>query len=170
MDDKVFALITVSVSGVFAVFVAVVTHWLARSRESQMLRREVRRDEIAQTRALYEEAIFILNHACYTRCLGANDDQNRVIRFLARLYLLAPQEVRDQYMKTSDRVDQWAAQARKGEPQAHNGVLIFHAGATAEKAKAEKAWPEVERELDELRHKMKKHLTALASGLAISGS
>ncbi len=168
MDDKVFALITVMVSGAFAVLVTVVTHWLARSRESQTLLREVRRDEIAQTQALYEEAIFILDRTCHTLGLGTNDDRNHIIRFMARLYLIAPQEVRDQYMKTSDRVVQWATQARKGEPQAHNGILIFYAGADAEKAKAEKAWPEVERELNELRHKMKKHLADLASGLTIA--
>ena len=165
MDDKTFALITVSVSGIFAIIVAVVTHWLSSSRESKVLQRESRRDEIAVLRQLYEEAIFILDHACRTRNLGTDEDQNRVIRFLARLHLHAPSYVRDQYHITSDAVDAWTPQVRKGEPESRQGILIFRAGADADKAKAQEAWPAVEQELIKLKKQIKKHLAELASGL-----
>jgi hypothetical protein len=170
LDDKTFALITVTVSGVFAIIVAVVTHWFSSSREARVLQREVRRDEIAVLRQLYEEAIFILDHACRTRNFGTKEDQNRVIRFLARLHLYSPSYVRDQYHTTSDVVDAWTAQVRSSEPESRQGILIFRAGAEAEKAKAQEAWPAVEQELTKLKKQMKKHLTELASDLTTRSS
>jgi hypothetical protein len=166
MSDKVFALATVCASGVFALLVSLVSHFLTASRESRHLRREARRDEIHSMRELYEETIFILDRGCYTLGLGAVEDLDRNIRFRAKLFLHAPSNVREQYLITADKLDEWAAQARKGEPEQHTGFLTFRPGMDAEKAKAQEMWPEVERELNSLKALMKEHLRDLSSGLS----
>jgi hypothetical protein len=159
MSDKEFALLTVIVSGVFALLVSLVTHFLSASRESRTLKREIRRDQKRGLRELYEEAIFTLDRTCSTLGKGTDDDRDKVLKFLARLHLHATTEIRDEYLKTADVVDSWAAQARKGEPKpVGEGFLMIGSPQFAERAKAQSMWPQVETHLEQLKKLMRKHL------------
>lgn len=164
MSDKVFAIITISVSGIFALLVAIVTHWLASSRESRVFVREARRDRIQMTRELYEEAIFILDRSCRTLGLGSQEDREQTIRFIAKLSLHATQAVQEQYFKTADVLDEWVAQARKGQPERHGGVLVVKSGSGREEVTANSMWPRVEQSLNELKSLMRIHLAELEDG------
>ena len=165
MSDKVFALSTVFVGGVFSLLVALVSQWLTAARESRTLRREVRRDEVAATRLLYEETLFALDRSCRSLGKGTDEDQDQACKLLARLTLHAPDTLREQYLQTTDRVDEWAAQAQRGEPEQCNGFLKIRAGAGADKAKAQQTWPLVERDLERLKTLMREHLRDLGSDL-----
>jgi len=166
MSDKIFALLAVSVSGLFSLLVSLTAHWLTASRESRTLRREVRRDDVQATRALYEEAIYMLERSCHTLGVGTDEDRDKMIRFLARLSLHATPQVRDLYFRTAEKLDEWTQQARTSNPEVHSGFLVFRPSVQGgARQKAQEAWPDFERNLDQLKTMMKNHLEQISSSV-----
>ncbi len=166
MTDKSFAIVTVAVSGVFGLLVAVITHWLSMSRESQSLRRDLARDEMKSLGELYEDALFVLDRQIRTYGMGTDADQDRVLKLLARLSLYGRQDVQDKYQRASELIDTWCAERNAADPKRMGGsILIFTTSDREHRAKAEVAWPAAERAFNELKALMREHLQAQSTEL-----
>lgn len=161
MSDKVFALLTVTVSGLFSVSVVILSEWLRKSHEIQTLRRETRRDEVKATRELYEEASFILEMSCRRLGWGTAEYEEIVAKFLAKMHLLATPEIREQYFKTSDAVQTYLASARQASPEQMGTFLIISSAQSVHRAKANELWPNAESALENLRKLMRNHLESM---------
>jgi hypothetical protein len=158
MSDKEFALITVLVSSVFGLIVAVATSKLSSSSENKVFRRQLRRDKVDATRLLYEDALFVLNRTVSRLGVGDNTEQTEINRMLARLALSSTNDIRNQYEKTAEAVDTWAATYRKSQPERHGDNAIVKSGMGKYREEADLLIPNLEENLSKLRKLMIEHI------------
>jgi uncharacterized protein with PIN domain len=161
MDEREFALITLAISGLFGLAVAVTTNWMTAGRENRTFRRQLRRERIEAARTLYEDALSALETLIVSRARTDKAGQAEFTRLLARLALRSTDEIRTQFDKTAEAALDWAAQYRKSQPEEMAGLLVYKSGASKYEEEAEKLYPIFHAHFFKLKGMMVEHLKEL---------
>ncbi|MDT4896406.1 MAG: hypothetical protein QOH25_1483 [Acidobacteriota bacterium] len=161
MSDKVFALLTVISSGIFGLAVAMVTSRLSTRREDRTFKRQLIRERIEATRALYEDALSALETLYVQRGRGSKDEQASLTRLLARLALRSTDEIRTQFDIATQATLEWAAQYSQTEPEEMSGMLFVKSGTDKYRKEAEKLYPIFHENFFKIKTMMVEHLKEL---------
>ena len=95
------------------------------------------------------------------RFRGDGSLQDRIIAVNTRLDLRAPEEIRSQFRKAGWALQEWAAKANRAAPETVEGYKIIHSGMGALQNEADRLYPAVEEEIEELKVMMRQHLASL---------
>ena len=115
---------------------ALISGWLVAiattRRERAAFRRELQRGQVERLRAVFEDALVILER--HERNIGqsSTSDVAEMLRLKARLLLGANAPIANQFEATAIALDKWAIEARQGQPKLGNGTLLS-AGTGQEK-------------------------------------
>lgn len=158
MAEGFLAMASVLLGGVIAIF----TQYLSHRREDRREMQSRRERQVEDLKALYEEAIFTLDRNARALGRGTREEGNETRRILARLRLLATNEILSHYMRTADALDAWAAEARKGEPRrVASGLLMISSNDKHHQLNAESIYPEFAERFESLQHMMRNHINSL---------
>ena len=158
--------ITVFLSGLFGLAVAVVTFWLSAQREKQSAQRTAQKERYAKIENLYVDKIALLEKLIRNVEAGNGADGlvDDLCRLNARLELTAPQQILDQSEKLSELVQAWSSEHFQGMPQraGNSGMAFISSGQTPHREKASAIYPEVIKETLHLIKLMKSHLQEIS--------
>jgi hypothetical protein len=165
MSDKVFALLTVVISSIFGFLVAVLTNRMSASREQAAFKRQLYREKLDATRALYEDAFFVLERLVIQEGTGDKVEQNELTRVMARLSLRSTTDICMQYERAVESAQAWADEFRKTQPRRVGDYEIITSDLWGTKQKAtleaESRYSAFHQSFYELKTKMILHLTEL---------
>lgn len=156
--EQVFALATVSVSGLFSVIVAVVSNTFTTNRENRTFQRQLHKERIELTRKLYQDTLALLMRL--ERSGGIGDEQ--VGKDLANLHALFPLtasvKIQKQFAATTEALDEYVVKYRAIQPQDIGGGMMI--------IKSDFQRAEKEQEVERLSEAYHEQLKALSSMMA----
>lgn len=123
--DRLFTLLTIFSSGIFALVVALLTNWFTENLEYKKFGRQLNKEKIERVRALYEDALFILSNVIIQRGRGTQEQQTEFTRVESRLNLYSTNEIKDQFGKTFEIARQWAMFQKASEPKEMEGYVVY---------------------------------------------
>lgn len=154
-------LITVFVSGLFALAVAAVTGWLSSFRESQSYARDRARARFDAIKALYANHLAYLEKCIrYTERLGDYSELDDLAIVNAQLLLSASPEVIEQSERCSDLLYHWSTEFRRGSPKklGDTGLSTVSSGDSEHREQAKLLRPNLDAQLTQLLKAMQAHL------------
>ena len=160
-----FPLITVFLSGLFALLVAVVTTLLATRKDTRTYRRERDRRRYENTEALYVDTIAILEKCIRDteRLEDYSELSDELPRLNARLELASTREIVGQYEVVGDVMSEWSTEYRRGAPKrvGDTGMAIISSHDPPHQTKAKGVYPKLNAEIVKLANLMKEHLKSI---------
>jgi|GEM_PF-4569289 len=138
LDDKLFALLTVLLSGLFSLLVVLITNWMTSRFENKKFNNQLKKEKIEAIRNLYENTIYMLQKFIVQSGKGSKEEQDEFNRIKARLALRSTKEIEEQYASCFDVAEDWARIYVKSLPEkTESGYSIIKSGMNqfAEQAK-----------------------------------
>jgi hypothetical protein len=159
-------LLTVFLSGLFGLAVAVVTFSLSTRRERTQQRRTADRVRFEKIEALYIDTIAGLEKLMrYTeRMMDYSTAFDEMAHVNARLKLSAPPKILEQTDVISDLMYAWSTEYRRGQPQRMGGDLPFSmisSDQAPHREKAKELFPQLSQAVLSLVELMKNHLAEI---------
>lgn len=167
-----FPLITVLISGLFGLVVAVVTSLLANRREVHTYRRQSAQEAYEEVKATYCDSLACLEKCVRSVARGAEFPalEAELATSSARLQLIATEEILEQNVKVSDLMYDWSTEYRLGEPKKIAGtdasIISSQDGPHQEKAKA--LYPDLMKACTDLANLMRDNLQSLRKQRQVS--
>jgi hypothetical protein len=158
-------LVTVFLSGVFGLAVAIVTSILANRKDVRARQRQAAQETYEEFKAVYSGSL-----VCLEKCLRSVKDradfpalQEELAAANARLQLIASDEVIEQNHKVGDLIFAWSTEFRQGEPKRSSGAgySIISSQDTPHQEKAKELYPQLMKACNELAKLMREHLTSV---------
>jgi hypothetical protein len=154
--------ITVFVSGLFALVVALVTTYLANANDRQKHSRDVKRKRYDDTESLYVDVLATLETAIReTQHLQTSEETTAAFpRLNARLLLTSTPDIINQYETAGSLLYQWSSEYKRGPNQriGEIGITTVSSGTLAHADKAKELYPKLNAEVVKLAELMKDHL------------
>lgn len=160
--NPMFQLLTIFLSGVFGLLVAVVSNWMVSSKESRQHKREKAQAHYEEVKALYSEHLATL-HSITTHTTHHLNEAPLMIEYAsqdAKLALLSVPSVIEQADLLIAIIQRWAQEYVAGNPK---GMIIGH-GKEHRKA-ADELSDEIIRERAKLIEVMRAHMDALRASI-----
>jgi hypothetical protein len=163
-------LVTVFVSGLFGLAVAVVTLLLASRKEEAARRRQAAREAYEELKVVYADAL-----ACLEKCIREVSGQGTFPGLQeslainsARVALVAPEDIVAQSHRVSDLVHEWSVEYRRGQPKPIgpkelNATLISSTD-TRHREKASELYPQLMAACTDFANLMRSHLEKVRNG------
>lgn len=159
------SLITVFVSGIFGLMVAIVTWRLANKREKQKFNLEFAKTELKDKEELYISILASIDKTVRytTREIDYSDliDENTLI--LAKSKLLATKKINIQLEEIHDIIEVWSSNYRKSLPKRIEGIDmgIISTEDSKYRKKAKELIPHLQKAMGELVDEIKSELNIL---------
>jgi len=158
------SLITVFVSGLFALAVAVVAAWLSSFRDTSSYARDRAREHFDAIKAVYANHLAHLEKSMrYTERLGDYTELDDLAIVNAQLLLSGSPDVIEQSERCSDLLYRWSTEFRRGSPKklGDSGLSMVASGDSEHRAEAKALRPKLDAELTKLLKLMKEHLQSI---------
>ncbi len=166
MKDYVAAVAAV-IAGIFAIASALIAWRLKNSSDDRTRKSSLEKERRDEIKGLYENTFSIFEQAILQVQRREQFSLAREFSQInAKMHLLAPQEIADQYLKVSCLLEDWARLHAKGSPRqldlnGQMATLIQSPDPTAEfKEPAKAAYESLIAELQNLTKAMRKELAA----------
>lgn len=159
------SLITVFVSGVFGLIVAIVTWRLANKREKQRFNLEYAKTELKDKEELYISILVSIDKTVKytTREKDYSELINENALMLAKAKLLATKEINVQLENIQDIIEVWSSNYRQSLPKRIEGINmgIISTEDSKYRKKAEEIIPHLQKAMGELVDEIKSELNKL---------
>jgi hypothetical protein len=157
-------LLTVFVSGLFALAVAAVTAWLSSFRDSRSHARDRARDRFDAIKAVYANHLAYLEKCMrYTERLGDYSELDDLAIVNAQLLLSGSPEVVEQSERCSEFLYHWSTEFRRGSPKklGDTGLSMVASGESEHREQAKVLRANLDAELTKLLKAMQAHLQGI---------
>jgi hypothetical protein len=133
-------------------------------RRDGVIRREQR---LADLRALYQDAIVVLDRTSRAAGEGTTEELNEMVRLRARLALGSTEAIRTQFDTVGAALDACAEEARAAQPQRLGATAVMIGSHQQQfRVKAEKLFPAFEEGFEQLQDMMRDHIQQMDADLA----
>lgn len=163
--NEYLPLLTVFLSGLFGLAVAVVTSLIANRKDIRAQRREAAREAYEEAKSTYTDSL-----ACLEKCLrevfGSASFlslQQELAISSAKIQLIAPDNIIAQNHKVSDLMYAWSVEYSRGQPKpiGETGTVLISSHDRPHQEKAKEFYQQLMEACTDLANLMRDHLSQL---------
>jgi hypothetical protein len=167
--NEYLPLITVFLSGLFGLAVAIATSLLTNRKDTMRLRREAAYEAYEEMKSVYIDSL-----ACLEKCLRCVSDsasfpslKQELAVSSAKLQLIAPDSIIVQSHKVSDLMYTWSTEHHRGQPKpvGETGMALISSHDHPHQEKAKELYPQLMNACTDLTNLMRDHLSQLRENI-----